>query len=429
MNILMVTNTFTPHVGGVARSVDGFSREFRRLGHRVMVVAPTFEGTPATEPEVVRLPALQHFSGSDFSVPVPLPGRVRQALRTLRPQIIHSHHPFLLGDTALRVAASRELPAVFTHHTLYERYTHYLPGDSPRLRRFAIDLATGYCNLCDTVIAPSRSVAELLVERGVRVPIEVIPTGVDLRTFTPGEGSAARLRLGIPSQAFVVGHVGRLAEEKNPLFLARAAARFMLGEPRARFLLAGEGQAREAMIQVFADQGLRPRLHLLGALEPMALIEAYRAMDVFAFASQSETQGMVLTEAMATGTPVVAVDGPGVREVVREGRNGRLLPRLDEEGFAEALAWVAGQAGDLREALRQAALRTAHSFSMERTARQVLVLYQRLIAEGPRAREMDAGTWAAARRFFGEEWKLLRNLAHAAEEALRVRNPDAGRKP
>jgi 1,2-diacylglycerol 3-alpha-glucosyltransferase len=421
MNILMFTNTFTPHVGGVARSVQGFTREFRRQGHRVVVVAPEFEGMPETEVDVVRLPAIRHFSGSDFSVPVPLPGRVSRTLKDLGPQVIHSHHPFLLGETALRVAASRNLPVVFTHHTLYERYTHYLPGESPRLQRFALELATGYGNLCDAVIVPSRSVADLLAERGVKVPVEVIPTGVDLDVFSPGEGNPLRRQLAMPPGTFVVGHVGRLAEEKNPLFLARAVARFMREESRAHFLLAGTGPAGEAMCRVFEGQGLGRRLHRLGVLGAGELVEAYRAMDVFAFASQTETQGMVLTEAMAVGIPVVAVDGSGVREVVRDGINGRLLPGLDEAELARALFWVAELAPENQRRLREAALKTAGDFSMGRTAGQVLTLYRKLLAERPRPKGKEAGRWAASLRFFGEEWKILRNLMHAAENALRVR--------
>jgi 1,2-diacylglycerol 3-alpha-glucosyltransferase len=421
MNILMFTNTFTPHVGGVARSVQGFTREFRRRGHRVVVVAPEFEGMPAIETDVVRLPAIRHFSGGNFSVPVPLPGRVSRALKELGPQVIHSHHPFLLGETALRVAASRNLPVVFTHHTLYERYTHYLPGESPRLQRFAAELATGYGNLCDAVIAPSRSVAELLTERGVRVPMEVIPTGVDLEIFSPGEGSSLRRRLGIPPDGFVVGHVGRLAEEKNPLFLARSVVKFLLEAPQAHFLLAGTGPAGEAMCRVFEAQGLEMRLHSLGTLGAGELVEAYRAMDVFAFASLSETQGMVLTEAMAVGVPVVAVDGPGVREVVRDSENGRLLPSLDQAGLAQALTWIAGLAPERRRLLREAALKTAADFSLEGTARQVLDLYRRLCSGRTRPKGAEAGGWEASLRFFGEEWKILRNLMHAAESALRVR--------
>jgi 1,2-diacylglycerol 3-alpha-glucosyltransferase len=420
MNILMFTNTFTPHVGGVARSVQRFTREFRRQGHRVVVVAPEFEGMPETEVDVVRLPAIRHFSGSDFSVPVPLPGRVSRTLKDLGPQVIHSHHPFLLGETALRVAASHNLPVVFTHHTLYERYTHYLPGESPRLQRFALELATGYGNLCDAVIAPSRSVADLLADRGVKVPVEIIPTGVDLDVFSPGEGTPLRTRLGLPPGTFLVGHVGRLAEEKNLPFLARSVARFMGEEPRAHFLLAGTGPAGEAMCRVFEGLGLGNRQHRLGVLGADELVDAYRAMDVFAFASQTETQGMVLAEAMAVGIPVVAVDGPGVRELVRNGINGRLLPGLDESGLAEALAWVAGLAPENRRRLREAALHTAGDFSIGRTAGLVLSLYRRLLAERPRPKGKEAGRWAASLRFFGEEWKILRNLMHAVENALKV---------
>jgi len=146
MNILMVTNTFTPHVGGVARSVQSYCDAFRQLGHKVLVIAPHFEGAPEHEPDVLRFPAIEHFHGSDFSVPLPAPVGLQSRLDDFAPDIVHSHHPFLLGDTALRAAAKRQLPMVFTHHTMYERYTHYLPIDSERVRRFAIELAVGYCN-------------------------------------------------------------------------------------------------------------------------------------------------------------------------------------------------------------------------------------------------------------------------------------------
>lgn len=426
MNILMTTNTFFPHVGGVARSVLRFSSELRRRGHRVVIVAPAFEGMPEVETDVVRLPAIREFVGSSFSVPLPVPGRVSRALQSLKPQLVHSHHPFLLGETALRVAAARRLPVVFTHHTLYERYTHYLPGESPRLQRFAVDLAIGYANLCDAVIAPSGSVADILRDRGVEVPIEVIPTGLDLTCFSPGEGAPMRQRLGIPAGAFVAGHIGRLAREKNPLFLARAVAHFLRETPEAWFLLAGAGPERDTMYRVFEVQGVGSRVARLGVLEAEELVAAYRAMDVFVFASQSETQGMVLTEAMAAGVPVVAVDGTGVREVVRDGKNGRLLPSLDIEAMATALAGFAALDSVGKQEFKVEALTTATGYSMEETGRQLLSLYRELLAARPRPREVELGRWAASRRYFEEEWKILRNLAHAAEEALRVRKGKGG---
>jgi glycosyltransferase involved in cell wall biosynthesis len=416
----MVTNTFTPHVGGVSRSVEGFTARFRELGHRVVVAAPQFEGAIPFERDVVRLRALQNFNGSDFSVPFPVTGLLRKALERCRPDIVHSHHPYLLGDTALRIAAAENVPIVFTHHTMYERYTHYIPGDSPRLQRFVVDLATGYCDLCDAVIAPSESVADILRTRGVKVPIEVIPTGVEVALFAQGDGIAFREAQGIPAGALVVGHVGRLAPEKNLGFLSRALAVFAERNPSAFVLIVGDGPCRSDLETAFVQRGVRRQLRLTGSLQWEFLPGAYRAMDVFAFASQSETQGMVLTEAMAAGVPAVAIDAPGVREVVRERYNGCLLPGENLEDFVGALRWVTTRYESALQVLRRGVAETAQRFSMGRTAEEVLALYQRL-SGAPSAvrRETKGSAWAIARRRLREEWKLLANRAEAAHQAWR----------
>lgn len=418
MNILMVTNTFLPHVGGVARSVTGFTAEFRKRGHRVVVVAPIFEGIPERETDVVRIPAVQNFNGSDFSVPMLATGKVISALKTFPTQVVHSHHPFLLGDTALRVAASRDIPVVFTHHTMYEKYTHYVPGDSPRLKRFVLDLVTGYCNLCDAVIAPSRTVAEEIVRRGVKVPVSVIPTGVNVEVFGKGDGVAFRKRMGIPPDAFLAGHVGRLAPEKNLGFLTGAMVRFLLMNREARFFLAGEGPMKKVIEQTFADKGLADRLHSRGVMDFPELASAYRSMDVFAFSSRSETQGMVLTEAMAAGTPVVALDASGVREVVRDKENGRLLPGEDQEAFVSALSWVAGLSPEERRLLGEGVARTVDSFSLPNTAEDTLALYESLIGRNPSRKTIEPSPWTSARKRVEEEWKIVRNIAHAAGQAV-----------
>lgn len=418
MNILMVTNTFLPHVGGVARSVTGFTAEFRKRGHRVVVVAPIFEGIPERETDVVRIPAVQNFNGSDFSVPVLATGKVFSALKTFPAQVVHAHHPFLLGDTALRFAATRDIPVVFTHHTMYEKYTHYVPGDSPRLKRFVLDLVTGYCNLCDSVIAPSRTVAEEIVSRGVKVPVNVIPTGVNVEVFGKGDGGAFRKRVGIPPDAFLVGHVGRLAPEKNLGFLTEAMVRFLLMNRGARFFLAGEGPMRKVIEQTFADRGLSDRFHSRGIMDFPELASAYRGMDVFAFSSRSETQGMVLTEAMAAGTPVVALDASGVREVVQDKENGRLLPREDQEEFVSALSWVAGLSPEERRRLGEGVARTVASFSLSNTAEDTLALYASLIGRKPSRKTIEPSPWTSARKRIEEEWKIVRNIAHAAGQAV-----------
>ncbi len=421
MNILMFTNTFTPHVGGVARSVESFAEEYRRLGHRVLVIAPTFDGTPPGETDVIRVPAIQNFNGSDFSVPVTLPGMLYSALEDFRPQIVHSHHPFLLGDSALRLAAARGVPIVFTHHTQYEKYTHYVPGHSTAMQRFAVDLATGYCNLCDAVIAPSESIAEMLRGQGVQTRIEVVPTGVDARRLMAGGRHTprqSRERLGVPAKGFVVGHVGRLAPEKNLAFLAEAVARFLARRQDACFLVAGVGPSEADLRAAPARHDVADRLHMAGVLERDALADAYRSMDVFAFASQSETQGMVLTEAMTFGVPVVAVDACGVREVVVDGKNGRLLAREDADEFAAALDEIATASAARRAKLRKEALATAEDFSIVRCAAKALSLYETLIAQGRVPKDLQDSLWHATLRWLDREWKIFTNFAGAVGGAV-----------
>ncbi|MFO0916545.1 MAG: glycosyltransferase [Pirellulales bacterium] len=417
MHILMLTNTFTPHVGGVARSVQQFTRAYREAGHQVLVVAPEFPDTPAAETDVIRVPAVQKFNGSDFSVPVPIPGFLNSALNEFQPQIIHTHHPFLLGDTAVRISANWDLPLVFTHHTQYEQYTHYVPGDSEAMKRFVLELITGFCGLCDAVIAPSETIADRLRQQGVETEIDIIPTGVEVEVIAGGDGSVVRRRSGIGPSTFVVGHVGRLAPEKGLDFLAAAVAEFLHRVPQACFLVGGTGPSEPVMRSIFTQHQVLDRVHFLGQLDRSQLADAYAAMDVFAFSSQSETQGMVLSEAMTAGVPVVAVDAPGVRELVRDGVNGRLLETEDVSTFVAALSDVWQAASDRRESLRRGALETAQQFAMPRTAERALALYERLIARGRRGPH-GIDPLSTLQRRLQDEWNLLTNLAEAASKAL-----------
>lgn len=423
MNIVMLTNTFTPHVGGVARSVAAFAAEYRRRGHRVLVVAPEFAHQPADEAGVVRIPAIQNFNGSDFSAVLPVSGLLTEVLDAFQPDIVHAHHPYLLGMTALRVASYRELPLVFTHHTLYEQYAHYVPVDSPAFRRFVIALATCYANLCHHVFAPSESIATLLRERGVEAPIAVVPTGVEVKRFAHGDGSSFRKRMNIPALAFVVGHLGRLAPEKNLAFLAEATAAFVKTDSRAHFLVVGKGPSEAAIRAVFDREGLGGRLHVAGILNDVQLADAYHAMDVFAFASKSETQGMVLTEAMAAGVPVVALDAPGVREVVKDKHNGRLLHEESVSGFRAALQWIADRPAVTQQQLRLGAVVTAEEFSMPHSTARALGIYEVLCEQAFVARPAAYQQWQRIRHLVEAEWNILKGVAGAAAAALSEAQP------
>lgn len=418
MNILMMTNTYLPFVGGVERSVETFTGEYRRMGHRVIIVAPTFENEPDDEYDVIRVPALQHFNGTDFSVQLPVPGVLSAALRDFKPDIVHSHHPFMIGDSALRIAAQFSVPLVYTFHTFYERYTHYVPGDSKALKRFVVALSSGYANLCDRVFAPSFSVASELRRRGVRSPVDVVPTGIDVERFNSGERERFREELGIERGCFVLGFVSRIAPEKNMEFLVSAVKRYLERNDSVCFLLVGSGPSQDRVISEFEEERFRGRFFFTGTLVGKQLVNAYHAMDTFVFASRTETQGLVVMEAMAAGIPVVAVNGPGIGEVVRDYKNGRLIEEEDIEKFCAGIDWVRELGrGRLRE-VKECARKTAFQFSREECSRRALSIYESLLPGGRSRTDHSDSAWARACRRLKAEFELLKNMTRATGAAM-----------
>jgi len=409
MNILMMTNTYFPLVGGLEQSIYSFSEEFRRLGHEVLIVTPAFEGAPVEEPGIIRIPAFQKFNGTIFSVNFPVSGLLTRLMKEFSPDIVHSHCPFFMGDFALRLSRQHALPLVFTYHTMFEQYVHDWPVQNEGVKRFIIKLAAGYANLVDQVIVPSESVQDILLKRGVKTPIEVIPTGIDLKHFSKGNGKAFRQQNQIPLDALVVGHVGRLAPEKNLEFLTNCMVDLLKKEPRAHALIIGLGPFEQMIRNAFEQAGFTKRLHLTGVLHYQHLVDAYFAMDVFAFASLSETQGIVLIEAMAAGLPVVALDAPGVREVVEDYRNGRLLNKMDRQSFVDALFWALSRSPEELQAIKQAARTTTEKYPINSTAKRMLGIYEnsrsrRSVSLGKRNSSQYLFLWRMK-----AEWDIYKN--------------------
>jgi glycosyltransferase involved in cell wall biosynthesis len=277
-------------------------------------------------------------------------------------------------------------------------------------------MATEYCNLCTHVIAPSPSIAELLRQRRVTTPVTALPTGIDLEIFGAGDGTAFRRRFKIPPDALVVGHVGRLAGEKNLDYLARAVGLFLADYPHAWLVVVGAGECEDSMKETVCDLANADRIIMAGKQTGRDLADAYAAMDVFAFSSQSETQGMVLAEAMAARTPVVALDGPGVRDVLNDS-NGRLLSaEAPEEVFAAALHELAADRRKLKK-LGEAARASVEDFGLQVCADRLLALYGQLIDQYSHA-ERDLGPWDRLLNRLEIEWNLLVEKTSALTAAV-----------
>ena len=333
MRVALFTNNYLPFCGGVAISVETLRRGLEGRGHDAWVFAPRFPGASGPEPRVVRYPSIPALAYPEFVLAIPYACRAAARVVDLGMDVFHAHHPFLLGPAARRFARRRQRPLVFTYHTRYEKYAHHVPLHHAVVAAAAVRMATRFAASVDAVIAPSALVAEELRAGGVRAPIAVVPTGVDLERFCPGDASRARQALGLTPDDHVVLYVGRLDPEKSVERVLHAFERITAAVPRTHLVVVGHGTEAPRLRHVARALAAGDRIHFLGARRHDTLPACYQAADLFLFASETETQGLVLAEAAACGLPAVAVSAPGCDEVVRDGATGVLT-----KGSAAALA-------------------------------------------------------------------------------------------
>lgn len=375
MKIAMFSDCFHPVVNGVVTSMDILRKQLQAAGHEVELYVPGPAPEGSAEPGVVRFAsvAAPFHDESRFSFPWPLRSLFR--LGRQRPDVIHVHTPFNLGLLGIWLARRMGIPYVFTHHTLWEEYVHYVPLVNKRLlRRVAIGLCRGLCNGSGGVVAPSAEVRDRLLEQGVTQRVEIIPTGIDLEVFAQGNGQRVRGELGIPDDVPLAVYAGRMGKEKSLDFLLRAFAQMAAWHPSARLLMVGGGPEKENLEALARSLGLGARVHFTGYVDRNRLVDYYRAGEVFVFASVTETQGLVSLEAQASDRPVVAVRASGSSEVVADGISGFLVPQ-EVEAFASATLRVLTDEA-LRQRLTQGARAQAFAFSAERMGERMLELYQ-----------------------------------------------------
>jgi 1,2-diacylglycerol 3-alpha-glucosyltransferase len=324
------TECYRPIINGVVASIDGLRAGLNDAGVGVTIVAPHFPRARGDDRAIVRLPSLPLPTATGYRLCLPYLSRASRA-RIGGASIVHAHSPFVTGWLAANFARRSRLPFVFTYHTRIDEYAHYAPFE-PRLARAAMTALTrAFANRADAVIVPTQAMEQRLRDIGVRVPIAVVPSSIDIARFAGGvRSNAARATLGARDDARIVLAVSRIAKEKHLELAIDAIARVA----DARLAIVGDGPDRAELEARATAHDVRDRVHFTGALEPAALPDLYASSDAFVFPSPTETQGLVLAEALAAGLPIVAVDTPVNREVL--GGFGRLVPP-DPQAVALAL--------------------------------------------------------------------------------------------
>jgi glycosyltransferase involved in cell wall biosynthesis len=381
MRVLMVSDVFFPRVNGVSTSIQTFRHDLEAMGCESWLVAPEYPSAWPDDERVLRQPSRylafdpedrMMKRGATLAACLKLAGRV---------DVLHVQTPFVAHW--LGVAAARRLgvPAIETYHTFFEEYLHhYLPLlPAGAARRVARTFSRLQCNAVDAVVAPSRQLADVLGRYGVTRPIHTIPTGLDLDELAGGDGARFRARHGIAAARPVMLLVGRVAHEKNIPFLLQVLAAVRPDVPDVLFVIAGEGPALPGLRRAAAAAGLDANVQFVGYLDRRgALLDCYRAADVFVFASRTETQGLVLLESLALGTPVVSTAVLGTKEVL-ENAAGAIVVREDVAEFAAAVVRVLTEPG-LRAQLASAGRAfVERRWSSREMARRLLTLYDDVV--------------------------------------------------
>lgn len=382
MRIGMFTEAYHPTMNGVVVSIDTFAAELRARGHEVIVFAPANRHAPH-EAGVVRIPALSLPTNQDYFLITASARRVTKIAQTARLDVIHSHHIFRMGSLALATARTLDIPIVQTYHTLLTEYGHYVPLFQGLVRWYLRWRSRTFLNRVNQVVTPSPSIAALLRSYGVRQPITSIPTGIDLAAFTRPASDAELRRYGIdPGRPFVL-FVGRLAAEKNVQLLLNSFLRVHQVLPEVQLVLIGSGPARGQYESWVANNQLSENVAFTGFLPKDVTNRVFGRAAVFGFPSVTDTQGIVIQEAMAAGVPPVAVAKFGPADYIKDGETGLLVPE-DEDQFTRALERVLTD-HRLRDRLGASARQQARAYARATTAAQLESLYQRLTS--PRANQ------------------------------------------
>jgi hypothetical protein len=391
MRILKISDVFFPRVNGVSTSIDTFRRDLETLGHEVVLIAPAYSrasADPRETPDLPEMPDPRIVRVPGRAVPRDPEDRImswsglRRALAELAPRkfdVVHIHTPFLAHYAGLGFARQQGTPVVATYHTLFEEYLHHYVPLLPRTitgglaRRFS----RSQCNQLDTVIAPSQAMQQSLVAYGITKPIEILPTGLPAERFRAGDGKAFRRRHGFHPEQPLLLFVGRAAHEKNIGFLLEMMLELRAIRPDAVLLIAGEGPAAPSLRAQAARLGVDGNVRFLGYFDRGGeLQDCYSAADVFVFSSLTETQGLVLLEAMAQGVPVVAIPRMGTIDILGRGLGCRHAPN-DRKGFAEVVRGVLADPDGRRE-LGVQAREYAESWASIRMAQRLSALYASL---------------------------------------------------
>jgi glycosyltransferase involved in cell wall biosynthesis len=337
MHIGVFTYYYYPIINGVVLTISDWKQEAERHGIPMTVFTSQADWKKSTDPDVVEYPAMRVYKRFGITIPMFPESTIEKEIVARHVTLLHVHHPFYIGRLARDIKEKFHLPIVFTYHTRYTDYVRaYFPSSivTKFVNLIVTRMVVRFMNACDAVTVASESLKYELTLKGVRRPIYIVPPGIDTKKFSHGNRMALRKRYGISTRDSAILYVGRLAKEKNIYFLLRAFLLIHRRKPRTRLLLVGNGLEEERIRAYAQHKHLGDAVHIVTDRTPQNIQDAYAGADMFVHASQTETFGRVLVEAMAAGLPIVALNGPSITDLIADGINGVKVYRKSARVFA-----------------------------------------------------------------------------------------------
>lgn len=384
MKILFISDVYFPRVNGVSTSIKTFIEQLLLLGHQVDLIAPDYGKKHIDQSNIMRIPArVIYFDPEDRLMKYGAALKLLPKLKEADYDIIHINTPFVAHYLGLKLAKLLNIPCVETYHTFFEDYLHhYLPWIPQSMARgVARFISKKQCNAVDAVVVPSQPMLDVLRTYGIKTRASVIPTGLQDGSFADADGLAFKQKYNIEHNRPMLLYVGRVAYEKNIPFLFEMTKVLADRYPNVLLVVAGEGPAEKALHQLATTLKIEDNIKFIGYLDRNTELNAcYRSADVFVFSSKSETQGLVLLEAMAQGTPVVAIAELGTASILIEGE-GAMISSEHAVEFSEKVALLI-QDREQRDKLGQAAKRYAlRLWTAGVQAQRMVSFYQATVAQ------------------------------------------------
>jgi len=385
LKIAMFTNNYFPVIGGVPISIKRLSKALRKRGHEVKVFAPEYKEETEDEENIIRCKSLYHYqeSGLEFPVTNIYSPQIKKDFKAGDFDLVHAHHPFWLGNKGRKLAEKFNLPLAFTYHTRLEKYSHYVP-DILFMRKFFKNrlshfLIKNFANDTDAVFAPTKSTKEYLRNVGVSRYIKVMPTGIDFDYYDCNQDKIKDLRKElIADSEHLLITVSRLSKEKNLYFLLDGIKRLKeKSDLNFKLIVIGSGSEKDNIEKFIKDNDLADYIELIGAVDFREMAKYYLASDLFVFASTTETQGMVLLEAMAGNNPVVAVKSSGIDDVIENDYNGYKTEE-DPDKWSKRIEELLRDKEKYQQS-SQNAREMAESYSIEEMGAEAEKLYYKIL--------------------------------------------------